>query len=69
VAVTIEVSLSHRRALETMGLIEAGREVDREAIAWAVARFLDTAPSVAAIGDALYPEGHTLPGSRADDDG
>jgi hypothetical protein len=38
-----------------MGLIAAGNGRDRDAIVWAVARFLDTAPAVASIGNALYP--------------
>lgn len=50
----INVSMTHRRALERMGLILAGHDQDRAAITWAVERFLDTAPAVQAIGDALY---------------
>jgi hypothetical protein len=29
---------------------------DKASIAWAVSRFLDAAPHLAAIGDALWPE-------------
>ncbi|MGI4943363.1 MAG: hypothetical protein ACRYHQ_22830 [Janthinobacterium lividum] len=69
---TVNVSLEHRRALERMGLIPPGHDRDREAITWAVERFLDTAPAVQAIGDALYrgaaePVGGTvLPGIGED---
>ncbi len=54
-SVSIDVLPAPRRALQTMGLIAAGNERNRDAIAWAVARFLDTAPAVASIGIALYP--------------
>jgi len=52
--VSVDVLPTHRRALEAMGLIAADCTQDREAIAWAVARFMDTAPAVASIGTALY---------------
>jgi hypothetical protein len=67
VPLTINVSPEHRRALERMGLIPAGHDRDRAAITWAVERFLDTAPAVQAVGDALYrgaaepPEATALP--------
>lgn len=54
IPLTVNVSLEHRRALERMGLIPAGLDRDREAITRAVERFLDTAPAVQAVGDALY---------------
>jgi hypothetical protein len=53
---TIDVSPAHRRAFERMGLIATGHYLDKEAMAWAVQRFLDTAPTVQRIGDALYPD-------------
>lgn len=37
-----------------MGLLAPGSHEDRDALTWAVERFLDTAPAVQAIGDALY---------------
>ncbi len=54
ISVTVNVSPEHRRALERMGLISAGFDQDRAAITWAVERFMDTAPAVQAVGDALY---------------
>ena len=39
-----------------MGLIALGNERDRDAVAWAVCRYLDTAPAMRAIGEALYPD-------------
>ncbi len=54
IPLTVNVSPEHRRALERMGLIPAGHDLDRAAITWAVERFLDTAPAVQAVGDALY---------------
>jgi hypothetical protein len=33
----------------------APRERDKACIAWAVSRFLDAAPHVSALGDALWP--------------
>ena len=61
IPVIIDVAPKHRRALERMGLIAAGYDENREALAWAVTRFLDAAPAVQEIGDALYPnaEGYT----------
>ena len=38
-----------------MGLIAPDMDRDVEALICAVERFLDTAPAVQAIGDALYP--------------
>ena len=54
IALTINVSPAHRRAFERMGLLAPGSHEDRDALTWAVERFLDTAPAVQAIGDALY---------------
>jgi hypothetical protein len=56
IPVTVDVVSMHRRALESIGLIRAGYDRDPEAVAWAVARFLNTAPAVQAIGEALYPD-------------
>ena len=39
-----------------MGLIAPGNERDRDAVAWAGCRYLDNAPAVRAIGEALYPD-------------
>ncbi len=55
ITVSIDVSGDHRLALERMGLIDSGMDRDKDAIVWAVERFLDTAPAVQRIGDALYP--------------
>jgi hypothetical protein len=54
--VTVDVLPMHRRALESMGLINAGYDRDPEAVAWAVTRFLNTAPAMQAMGEALYPD-------------
>lgn len=56
VAVTVDVLPAHRRALESMGLIQHGYDRDPEALRWAVARLLDTAPAIKALGEALYPD-------------
>ena len=37
-----------------MGLIAAGFDKDHAALVWAIERYLDTAPAVQGIGDALY---------------
>jgi hypothetical protein len=39
-----------------MGLIEPGYDEHPEAIAWAAARYLDTAPAMRKVGEALYPD-------------
>lgn len=54
IPISIDILPAHRRALESMGLIDPGMDRDPEALIWAVERFLDTAPAVQAIGDALY---------------
>ena len=54
IAITIDVSRAHRRAFERMGLIDAGFDRDQASLRWAVERYLDTAPAVQGIGDALY---------------
>ena len=52
--VSVEVSVAQARALERLGLFDA--DGGKPALAWAVARFLATAPHVAGMGDAMYPE-------------
>jgi hypothetical protein len=55
VLVPVEVSPQHLGALERLALLDVG-ERDKACIAWAVERFLDAAPHVSALGDALWPE-------------
>jgi hypothetical protein len=52
--VQVEVGPRHLAALERLALLDTG-ERDKECIAWAVSRFLDAAPHVSALGDALWP--------------
>jgi hypothetical protein len=54
VLVSIEVEPRQLAALERLALLEAGQR-DKSCIAWAISRFLDAAPHVAALGDALWP--------------
>jgi hypothetical protein len=54
VLVQVEVGPHHFAALERLALLDAG-ERDKACIAWAVSRFLDAAPHVSALGDALWP--------------
>lgn len=54
IPISIDIMPAHRRALESMGLIPTGKDRDAEALIWAVERFLDIAPAVQGIGDALY---------------
>ncbi len=54
VLVPVEVSPWHLAALERLALLDVG-ERDKACISWAVVRFLDAAPHVAAMGDALWP--------------
>jgi hypothetical protein len=56
IRVVVDVLPAHRHALEGMGLIQPGFDRHQEAIGWAVARYLDTAPAMRAIGEALYPD-------------
>lgn len=67
--VTVSVSPAHRQALEHLGLIAPGSDRDREAVAWAVERFLDTVPAVVAIGTALYPTTEDFPELDGEDEG
>ncbi len=64
IPVTVEVLPAHRRALEALGLIMPGCDRHPQAIAWAVARYLDTVPPMQKIGEALY---HGWPEEAADD--
>ena len=52
--VSVEVGPRHLAALERLALLDSG-ERDKTCIAWAVTRFLDAAPQVSALGDALWP--------------
>jgi hypothetical protein len=52
--VPIEIGPRHLAALERLALLDVG-ERDKACIAWAVSRFLDAAPHVSALGDALWP--------------
>ena len=56
IVITVDVSPAHRRVFERMGLVQPGDDQDRAALAWAVERYLDTAPAVQSIGEALYPD-------------
>lgn len=54
VLVQVEVGPHHFAALERLALLGSG-ERDKACIAWAVSRFIDAAPHVSALGDALWP--------------
>jgi len=54
VLVQVEVGPHHLAALERLALLDRG-ERDKACIVSAVFRFLDTAPHVSAMGDALWP--------------
>lgn len=56
IPITVEVLPSHRRALESLGLIGPGMDRDHDAVAWAVERFLGVLPGFQAMGDAIYPD-------------
>jgi hypothetical protein len=55
VLVPIEVAPHQLSALERLALLDTGNR-DKRAIAWAVTRFLEAAPHLAAAGDAMWPE-------------
>ena len=55
VLVSLEVGPRQIAALERLALLDVD-DRDKASIAWAVSRFLDAAPHLAAIGDALWPE-------------
>jgi hypothetical protein len=54
VLVQVEVGPRHLAALERLALLGAN-DRNKACIAWAVSRFLDAAPHVSALGDALWP--------------
>jgi hypothetical protein len=66
VLVSVEVGVQQLAALERLALLDVG-ERDRGCIAWAVARFLDAAPHVSALGDALWPESEEAPDGGDDE--
>ena len=53
--VTVEVGPYQVAALERLALLEVG-DRDKGSIATAVNRFLQAAPHLSAMGDALWPE-------------
>jgi hypothetical protein len=55
VSVPIEIGPYQLAALERLALLAVG-DRDKVAIAGAVTRFLDAAPHLSALGDALWPE-------------
>ena len=55
VLVTVEVGPYQVAALERLALLEVG-DRDKGSIATAVNRFLQAAPHLSAMGDALWPE-------------
>jgi len=54
VLVQVEIGPRHFAALERLALLDVG-ERDKTCLAWAVCRFLDAAPHISALGDALWP--------------
>ena len=54
VLVQVEVGPHHLAALERLALLDP-EERDKACISWAVTRFLDAAPHISALGDALWP--------------
>jgi hypothetical protein len=60
VLVSVEIGPSQLTALERLALLDIGGR-DKACIAWAVSRFLDTAPHVAALEDALWSVGEEPP--------
>jgi hypothetical protein len=55
VLVQVEVGPQHLASLERLALLDPN-ERSKACIAWAVAQFLNAAPHVSALGDALWPE-------------
>ena len=55
VLVPVEVAPKHLAALERMSLLDVG-DRDKASIGWAVAHYLDSAPHISALGDALWPQ-------------
>lgn len=60
--VPVAVSPAQLAALERLALLEAG-DRDKTSIACSVARFLDAAPHISALGDALWPATQEIEGS------
>jgi hypothetical protein len=56
ILITVEVGPRQCAALERLALLGVG-ERDKARLARAVSRFLDAAPYVLALGDALWPDG------------
>ena len=56
VLVTVEVGPYQAAALERLALLDVG-DREKTSIATAVTRFLEAAPHLSAMGDALWPEG------------
>jgi hypothetical protein len=54
VLVSVTIGPQQLAALEKLALLERG-ERDKEAIGWAIERFLDAAPHLSAMGDSLWP--------------
>lgn len=54
VLVQVEIGPRHFAALERLALLDVG-ERDKTCLARAVCRFLDAAPHISALGDALWP--------------
>ena len=54
ILVQVEIGPRHFAALERLALLDVG-ERDKACLAWAVCRFLDAAPHISALGDALWP--------------
>ena len=69
IAVTVDVSPAQRRAFERMGLVKPGRDRDQDELRWAVERYLDTAPAVQGIGDALYKDAPEFTDQPENEDG
>jgi hypothetical protein len=55
VSVSIEVGPHQLAALERLSLLDVG-DRDKTSVALAVSQFLNAAPHVSAMGDALWPE-------------
>ena len=58
--VPVEVGPGQLAALERLALLDVGAR-DRESVSWAVSRFLNAAPHVSALGDALWPADEDAP--------
>jgi hypothetical protein len=58
VLVTLEIGSHHIAAMERLALLGIG-DRNKASIASAVGRFLETAPYVCALGDAMWPEPET----------